>query len=101
MSAFASYQFWPNICDDLKLYMRILQKARKVISMNLLTYREPTHIYLTDACKIGMGGFSSKDRAWGWKITKEYWGPAHIKLLEFCAELVSILIYIVEDTLDD
>ena len=31
--------------------------------MNLLTYRETTRIYHTDACEIGMGGFVSKGRA--------------------------------------
>ena len=81
--------------------MRILQKARKGILMNLLTYHEPTRIYLIDACDIGIGGFSSKGRAWRWQIPKEYLGRAHINLLEFCAELVSIWINIVEETLYD
>ena len=55
MNAFDWYQLRPNICNDKKLHMRILQKARTGISMNLLIYHEPTHIYLTDACEIGMG----------------------------------------------
>ena len=62
INAFARYQLCPNIHDDLKLHMRILQKARKGILMNLLTYCEPTHIYLTAACEIGMGSFISKGR---------------------------------------
>ena len=81
--------------------MRIIRKAHKGILMNLITYCEPTRIYLTDACKIGMGGFSSKGRARRWQIPKEYWGRGHINLFEFCAEIVSIWINIVEDTLDD
>ena len=101
MNAFARHQLRPSIRDNLKLHMRILHKACKGISMNLITYREPNRIYLTDACEIGMVGFISKGRARRWKITKEYWGCAHINLLEFCEELVSIWIDIIEDTLDD
>ena len=81
MNDFSRYQFGPNIRDDLKLHIRILQNAHKGILMNLLTYLEPTRINLTDACKVGMGGFSSKGRAWRRKIPKEYWGRTHINLL--------------------
>ena len=35
------------------------------------------------------------------EIPKEYSGRAHIKLLEFCVEILSIWINIVEYTLDD
>ena len=51
MNAFARYQLHPNIHNNMKLYMKILQKAHKGILMNLVTYSEPTRIYLTDAYK--------------------------------------------------
>ena len=101
MNAFDWYRLRTNIRDDMKLHMKILQKSHEGISMNLLTYREPTRINLTNAYKIGMVGLSSKGRAWRWQIPKTFWGRAHINLLELCAELVSIWIDIVEDTLDD
>ena len=101
MNAFNQYQLRSNTSNDLKLHMRILQKSHKGIYMNLLTYREPTRIYLTDACEICIVDFRSKGRSWRWQIPKEYWGRAHINLLEFCAELVSIWIDIAEDTLDE
>ena len=100
VNAFSWYRLRLNICDNLKLHMKILQKACKGISMNLLNYCEPTPLYLTDTCKIGMGGLSSKSRAWRWQIPKEYWGRALINLLEFCVDLVSIWINTIEDTLD-
>ena len=37
MNAFSWYQLRRNICDNLKLHMRIPQKDRKGISMNLIT----------------------------------------------------------------
>ena len=49
INIFAWYRLRPNIRDDLKLHMSILQKARKGILMNLITYRELTRIYLTEA----------------------------------------------------
>ena len=101
MIAFVWLRLWPNIRDNLKLHIRILQKSYKGISMNLLTYREPTRIYLTDACKIGMSGFSSKGRLCRWQIPKEYLSRAYINLLEFFSELLSIWIDIVEETMDD
>ena len=70
MNAFAWYQLRPNIHDDLKLHKRILQKSRKGTLVNLITYRKPTRIYITDTYKIGMGGFISKGRAWRWQIPK-------------------------------
>ena len=101
MNAFDHYQLQPKTCDNLKIHMRILQKAHEGILMNMLTYRKPTRVYLTNACEICMGGFSSKCKTWRWQTPKEYWGRAHINLWEFCAELVSIWIDIVEDTLNE
>ena len=70
MNDLSWYQLRPNIRNRLKLHMRILHKARKGLLMKLIAYREPTRIYITDVCKIGMGGFSSKGRSWRWKIPK-------------------------------
>ena len=89
INVFAWYKLRTNIRDYLKLHMKILHLAHKIISMNLLIYHKPTCIYLADACKIVMGGFSSKGRAGRWQIPKEYWGRAHINLLKFYTKLVS------------
>ena len=54
-----------NVCiskrvkEDLKLCRIFLQKANKGISMNLLTFRKPNIIYIGDASKHGLGGYSS------------------------------------------
>ena len=48
-NAFPWYQLRPNICNDMKLHMRIPHKSHRGIWMNLLTYHKPTHIYLTYA----------------------------------------------------
>jgi hypothetical protein len=44
---------------DLSLHLHFLKKANKGINMNLLTFRKPTHVYRTDACEFGIGGYSN------------------------------------------
>jgi hypothetical protein len=86
--------------QDLKLWTHILEIARSGISMNLLTYRQPDVVYWSDACEYGIGGYSSRGRAWRWKIPSQLQHRAHINLLEFIAELTCIWIDIAEGSLN-
>ena len=54
--------------DDLKIALKILKKANNGISMNLLSFRKPTHCYRADACPWGIGGYNSKGCAWRWEL---------------------------------
>ena len=58
--------------------------------MNLLAFRQPTHCYRTNFCELGLGVFLSAGKAWRWIIPKELRGRAHIGLLEYLAQIVSI-----------
>ena len=49
--------------DDLQLFLRVINLAKTGISMNLLTFRLPTHVYRSDACPAGLGGYNDKGRA--------------------------------------
>jgi hypothetical protein len=62
--------------DDLLLMLRFLDIAKKGIDMNLITFCKPTHVYRSDSCLYGLGGFSDKGFAWRFEI------PAD---LQFCA----------------
>ena len=54
-----------KVClDDLDLMLFFLRKAREGIDMNLLAYRSPTHVYRTDSCPAGMGGYNHRGKAW-------------------------------------
>ena len=44
---------------DLKLWKKIFQTSNKGISMNLLTYRQPTHVYRSNACNHCLGELSA------------------------------------------
>ena len=51
----------PKPCrDDLELMLTFLHKAFTGIYMNLISFRRPTHIYRSDSCPYGLGGYSHK-----------------------------------------
>ena len=83
---------------DLRLSLIFLRKAEAGVSMNLITFRSPDKIYINDASEHGLGGFATHGRAWRWHIPSELQGRAHINLLEFLAQLISIWIDIIEGT---
>jgi hypothetical protein len=86
-----------HIIEDLKLWLKILDKLRSGVSMNLLTFRPPDITIWTDACEYGIGGYSyPRGRAWKWAIPEELKHRAHINILEFMAALVGIWVEIVE-----
>ena len=70
---------------DLNLAKEFLQIAHQGVSMNLLTFREPTNIHICDASEHGLGGFTSHGRAWRWIIPESLQGRAHINVLEYLA----------------
>ena len=82
--------------DDFKLALRFLERARKGINMNLITFRVPNKIYINDAVEHGLGGFATHGRAWTYHIPLHLQGRAHINLLECLAQLVSIWIDVIE-----
>lgn len=73
------------IINDLHLWLNFLDKAHKGISMNLLVFRDPNHVYCTDACEYGLGGIFQDGSIWRWEIPCNLLHRAHITLLEFMA----------------
>ena len=64
--------------------------------MNLLTYRQPTHVYRSDACEHTLGGISALWQAWRWLIPVHLRSRAHINLLEFFGNIVYISVKIID-----
>ena len=58
--------------------------------MNLLTIRQPTHLFRSDACEHGLGGYSAEGTAWRWPLPPHLLARAHINLLEFLASIICI-----------
>jgi hypothetical protein len=78
--------------DDLCLFLLFLKQACDGISLNLITFCRPTHIYRANACDHGIGGYSKCGRFWHWEITLSLWCRASISILEFMASLVGMCV---------
>ncbi len=79
------------ICiDDLRL-MRdcFLAKAHEGISMNQIAYRRPMHVYRSDSCPAGMGGYSAEGFAWRFPVEGDLKFRASNNLLEHLASVIS------------
>ena len=85
---------------DLMLAKKFLKIAHVGVSLNLLTFRKPDKIYICDAAEYGLGGFASHGRAWTYIIPDEVKGRAHINILEYLAQVVSIWLDIIENKTD-
>ena len=82
--------------DDLKIALKMLKKVNNGISMNLLSFRKPTHCYHEDAYPWGIGGYNSKGRAWRWELPPKLRWRATLNMLEFVAAVIGPWIDIIE-----
>ncbi len=62
--------------NDLLFMINVIKIAHSGISLNIIVYRRPTHVYRSDLCPAGLGGYSDSGFAW------RYYLPPH---LQFCA----------------
>ena len=69
--------------------LRFLEIARQGINMNLIAFRRPTHVYQSDSCPFGLGGYSDKGFAWWFEILKDLRFRASNNLLEYVASIIS------------
>ena len=88
------------VLADLQLFRDyFLPNLHEGISLNLLTFRRPTHIFWFDACLSGMGGFSNHSgKAWRFEIPSEFLQTVEKQnnLLEFIASIVSVWVEILD-----
>ena len=89
-----------RVRDDLILATKFIKRAHEGVNMNTLTFRTPTKVYINDASEHGLGGFADHGRSWSYVLPEKLRGRAHINLLEFLAQLVSVWIDRIEKRLD-
>jgi len=85
--------------EDLELMLFFLQRALHGISFNLVAYRLPTHLYRSDSCPAGLGGYSHKGKAWRFYIPKNLQFRATNNLLEHIASIITPWIDIISGEL--
>jgi hypothetical protein len=88
-----------DFCEDLMLMLKFLNKAHIGIDMNLISYRRPTHVYRSDSCPFGLGGYSDEGYAWRFEITPGLQFRASNNLLKFMASIISPWIDIIAERL--
>ena len=82
---------------DLRWFARLLELAHGGMSMNLLTLRDPNQLVVSDACPIGISGFSvNSGCAWRFFIPPCLRNKHHINFIEFLGNVMSILVEIYE-----
>jgi hypothetical protein len=59
----------PQVLADLRLRLSFLCLAHRGISLNLISFRNPTHVFRLDASEHGIGGFCAiSGGAWSLEI---------------------------------
>ncbi len=76
-------------CKDLKLMIQIIKIAHDGISMNPIVYRKPTHIYRSDSCPLGLGGYSDSGFVWRYYLELDHQFRATNNLLEHIAVIIT------------
>jgi hypothetical protein len=72
------------------MFLGFLKVANNGISLNSTAFRRPTHIYRSDSCLAGLGGYSNEGWAWRWYLPKDLLFSALNNLLEHLAEIISL-----------
>jgi hypothetical protein len=92
-----------KIHDKMNLYLlsSFLKSAYEGISMNNLTFRKPTHIFRSDACKYGLGGYNiTSGRAWQYTIPVDCRLRTSLNSLEFLACMITLWVEALENNID-
>jgi len=74
---------------DLEMMLEFLKMANDGIRMNSITFRKPTHVYRSDSCPHGLGGYSHEGWAWRWYLPENLLFRASNNLLEHLASFIS------------
>jgi hypothetical protein len=91
----------PDTVADVVLWKGILTQANQGISMNLISTREPDRICWSDACPLGIGGYSLSGRAWRIQIPTSSIVRGHEgvnNLLEFLGMVVNVWLECLDTT---
>jgi hypothetical protein len=80
--------------EDLEIMKQFLVIASSTgVSLNILTFRKPTHLYRSDASLHGLGGYNIvSGRAWRLQLPVDCRLRTSLNSLEFAATVISIWI---------
>jgi hypothetical protein len=81
--------------QDLQFLLFVLGKCHQSIDLNLIAFRQPTHVYRSDSCLAGLGGYSHKGFAWWFYLADELKFRASNNLLKHLAAIITLWIDII------
>ena len=84
-----------DVIKDLELMLFLLEEEHIGVDMNLLVYRKPTKVYISDSCPAGLGEYSSDGFAWRFYIPLWLKFRSSNNLLEHLATVITPWINIV------
>jgi hypothetical protein len=89
----------PQVLADLRLWLSFLRLAFTGISLNLISFRAPTHVFRSDAAEHGIGGFCGLNgKAWRLELPPDcragHREGISLNLLEFLGGIISIWVEI-------
>jgi len=78
---------------DLYQWLKFIHQAEEGINMNLVTYRQPSILFRSDACPFGIGGFSlTNGTGWRFELPPALQGRVSLNCLEYLAAFVAMLV---------
>ncbi len=78
-----------NCRRDLELMKNVIKIAHDSISMNIIVYRRPMHIYRSDSCPADLEGYSDSSFAWQYYLKPEHQFQATNNLLAHIAAIIT------------
>ncbi len=81
--------------EDLLFLLFVLGKCHQGIDLNLIAFRKPTHVYRSDSCPAGLGGYSHEGFAWHFYLPENLKFRASNNLLEHLAAIITPWIKII------
>jgi hypothetical protein len=85
--------------NDLHFMINVIKIAHSGISLNIIVYRRPTHVYRSDSCPAGLGGYSDSGFAWRYYLPPHLQFRATNNLLEHLAAIITPWIDIIKGRL--
>ena len=79
-----------NICEDLTLYLKFIEKETLGMSINNLIFYSPSHFYWTDSCPFRLGGYTVEGRVWRFYTLPSLRSENTNNVLEFMAQIITI-----------
>ncbi len=59
-------------CNDLWFMIGMIKRAHDGINLNIIVYQRPTHVYCSDSCPAGLGGYIDSGFAWPWYLPSHF-----------------------------